>query len=528
MKNAKLLFISVLSALLLVGCGDNGEVDETPAGDPTVSLTANAVVIHPSGTKAAAGATNEVIITSSADWELIGNSEWCTPSATSGKSGATVTFTATQNEEEAERELNLYFTCGEVSEKVNIKQQAKTVLEYTDIKDDYTVSYTGGNITIKLTTNLDVNNSETTQEWIKMEPDASSSQTKILQFAVEPNKTFADRNGQIILFKGADEERTIDVKQELFEGVIVEQGYDYTFGVDGGTTTIEAVGTKSFSADVQTAYQSWLTVEEKTSNTSGVITTKTFEITCTPNNSNRKGIIEVGGHNFVVYQINPDNVVYNIPDPIFADRLGVDDLGFIEEWMDGYCLTQKGVDYSGALDFSKYGDPYDDMKSVEGIEALKNITTLTLKRTSVRKVDVSKNPKITKVSLSYSPIEEIILGDAAVSSIEIVRAFNVGVEPNVFSTSITVSGTKITSLRADHTESHGADNDKVEYIDISDCPALTKLDCSRVGTYVGEDSKTHSVLRTIYLSPAQKAAYDGGSLTITTDAVFDGEIVVKQ
>lgn len=74
----------------------------------------------------AEASTKELIVTSTADWNVVSNQTWCTVTPNSGVKGATtITISATENTVETPRSAKLTFTMGNISLEVVVNQSGK-------------------------------------------------------------------------------------------------------------------------------------------------------------------------------------------------------------------------------------------------------------------------------------------------------------------------------------------------------------------------------------------------------------------
>lgn len=80
--------------------------------------------------------SGEVTVTSDRDWTLEGSASWVEPSATGGKSGDKVTFTAQANPDEAERTAGFVFKCGSREVPFTVKQAGKPALDILGAIED--------------------------------------------------------------------------------------------------------------------------------------------------------------------------------------------------------------------------------------------------------------------------------------------------------------------------------------------------------------------------------------------------------
>lgn len=512
----KLLIILISLAAFLISCSDDN--DNTGSFEnQNLSLSAEAIILDVQG-NASEGAQNAVTITSTADWKLTGDVSWCTPSVTKGNTGTTVTFTAEKNNTGEYREVNLFFICGNAAKKFTVKQFPEGVVEFINLSDTYTMSNIGGRMTVKVNTNLDVFNTEISEDWVSLRAEKDNSETKWLQFVFDENKTFYDRPVNITMFKGTDFEKVLTVTQSKYAGIILESPADYIFDVNGGKVTIQISGNVNFSPTITTSDAAWINAVETSSSGSDVIT-KTYEITCASGVWTRSGKITFApttGARIVINisQVDNNPEIFDIPDKIFSNRLI--SLGYLIAKDNQYYLSYTGY-IATSLSFSSSN--YATMKSADGIERFINLKSLTLYYVDVKKLDLSKNTKITSSSslnVDYLPLEVLNLGDLTITNFSVTNLYNMANDTNR-AKSFSISSSKLTSLTLAHTTT--ASYDEVEWIDVTRCPALTSLNCNR----------NSGKLKFIYVTAAQKAAYDGGTLKITTNANFDKTtgIVVK-
>ncbi len=511
----KKLFMILLSAALFVCCSDDKEETSSTEGQK-ISLNAETILLDKSGS-VSTGSSSTITVTSSAEWRLTGDVSWCTPSVAKGSNGTTITFSASANETGENREVNLYFICGDATQKLNIKQFPEEVVEFKNVSDSYTMAAAGGRMTIRVNTNLDTNNCEVSEEWVRLyRAGDSTSGEQWVQFVIDTNTTFYDREATITMFKGTDLEKEIKVTQTKHVGIVLESPASYEFGVSGGKVTVKATGNISFKTTISGTSTAWLSAVE-TSSTGTDIITKTFEITCAAGNWTRTGTVALVPNsgttiNLSFSQVDPNPSLFDVPDAAFANRLVT--LGYLIAKDSKYYMTYTGYT---ATSFSSTSSASPFMQSVEGIERLENITSFTLYYTNTRKIDLSKNTKITSLTLYYSPFEEIILGDLNITTLTINNYLYNYYDNTNRAKSFTATSSKLKTITINHTTT--ATYDEVEFVDITGCPALTSLSCNR----------NSGNLKEIRVTQAQKDAYTAGTLTITTNAAFNKTtgIVVK-
>lgn len=458
---------------------------------------------------AATEASNSVTITSSAVWRLAGDGTWCNPSVSKGNNSETVTFTAAANETGKYREVDFYFICGDASQKLTVIQSPEEVVEFGTMQDNYAAPSQGHRLTVRLTTNLDVFNCDISEPWVTLRAEKNDFESKWLQFIVAPTTVFTERSATVTMFKGTAAEKSFVITQERLNGIVLDSPAGYTFGVDGGKVTITARSNIDFAPSLTTKDAVWLHATEISSSVTEHIT-KTYEIACDPGVYLRTGTITLKpttgtSVNITVSQTNPNLELFDLSDPVFASALLA--RGFIAAKDNRHYMT-----YDGYIATSVAVNQFPKLKSIEGIERFVNMKSLMLNYSEVKRIDVSKNPAVTSVRANSIPLEELILGDNN-ATVEIDNLY-AGSNDGMRSQSFTVSGSKLRALTIDFSDN--GDYNELQWIDITGCPAMADLFCD------GSCAK----LEYIYVTQAQKNAYDAGTLEIETNQP-NVQIVVK-
>lgn len=510
----KKLLIILISSALFICCSDNDESTPIVDGNQEISIDSETIVFGMDG-EVAAGLPDSVIVTSTNKWRLVGDTSWCAPVIKKGTDKDTIRFTAKENIEKIERSVVFTLICGNAVAKLTVHQLLDKFVDYSKMPDtfSYNMVAAGGNITLRLASNLDTDNYVISDDWIAFRPGISTSAEKWMQFVIAPQASFSDRTGTITLFKGTKFEKAITVVQERFYGVITDDPIKYDVGVAAGTIDITVRGNVSFSSSVSSSYSAWLSCAEISSSGTDVIE-KTFRISYTASEYSRNGIVTITptkgtAISFTVAQENPNPELFEVPDNTFAGRLTT--LGYIVAKDGKYYMTYSGYN---ATTLSFNNSAYSAMASVEGIERFVNLTSLTLSYCKVKKLDLSKNTKITSLTNNYIALEELILADLPLTTRSITYLYNYYSTSDA-AQSFKLSSSKVTTLTLNQTSN--TTYDKLESIDITGSPALTTLSCNR----------SSGVLKNIYVTQAQKDAYDAGTLKITTNTNFPVSIIVK-
>ena len=141
----------------------------------------------------AKGGTAEVAVQSSGEWILEGEYDWVEPSVRNGGDGVTVVFTASANEETAQKEAEFIFRMGEASATLELK--IKGADEASDelllSSKEASVDAWGGAVTVEVKSSVDWTLTGTC-EWAS--PSVSSGKDgDIVTFTVDPNETGTER-----------------------------------------------------------------------------------------------------------------------------------------------------------------------------------------------------------------------------------------------------------------------------------------------------------------------------------------------
>ncbi|WP_304730377.1 BACON domain-containing protein, partial [uncultured Alistipes sp.] len=144
----KKYLILLASAMLAWSCGDDKNVDEPQKPEPPVTEAAISLSATEYAFAAAGGTSDEITVTSSGAWELIGDDKVFEPSAKSGENGDKVTFTVGVNPKSEERTETFQFLCdGEITE-LTLTQSGGD--ELTIEAREYAAPVKGGSIYVEV------------------------------------------------------------------------------------------------------------------------------------------------------------------------------------------------------------------------------------------------------------------------------------------------------------------------------------------------------------------------------------------
>ena len=237
-------FLATLSMLFAVGCNEQG-VDDNP-NEPIpenifFGLDKETVSITPDG------GSVDVIVYSNYKWEISGTSDWCTPSATSGKAnedGQKVSFSADVAYDN--REATFWFRCADEKIKFTVSQSFKEVI-IADENNTFSVPAEGGVAVLNYQTTVEceVIIPEEAKSWITMAPaDATRGlMAESVQLDVAENATYSARSAVVKVVKVGD--------NTLFAEYTINQVQNDAFFADNNNT----FNIKGWDQSIQIAYQ---------------------------------------------------------------------------------------------------------------------------------------------------------------------------------------------------------------------------------------------------------------------------------
>lgn len=182
------------------------------------------------------GGKQGVYVTSSDTWQLSGNVDWCKPSATSGMNGDYVYFTVGASQDTDEKSAEYTFTCGTASQKLTVIQKQKDALTVTS--SNFEIPADGQEITIEVKANIQFEYEITDGSgWIH-EVGTKTMETTVLNFTVDANSEFEDREGRITITSG-DISETITIHQAESVPAINIETKEYEVSAECEPITVE-------------------------------------------------------------------------------------------------------------------------------------------------------------------------------------------------------------------------------------------------------------------------------------------------
>lgn len=233
----KTVFRLCILALLIIPSACNPE-EPTPAPQPSskdkVTITSGA-----NSTIGVNGGSVTVQFTSSGDWTAALSNDraasWLTLSETSGTKGsASITLTATKNEDVNDRSATVRITSGSASASVTVTQKQKDAITQTPSKTQ--IGAEGGSFTIEVKSNINYS-FEIDVDWIH-KSSSKAYVTKETTFTVDRNDDTRKREGTVTVKSSLGNER-ITIYQEAGSPSIILSAERIALRKEGGTFTVD-------------------------------------------------------------------------------------------------------------------------------------------------------------------------------------------------------------------------------------------------------------------------------------------------
>ena len=207
---------------------------------------------------AAAGGEETVEVTSSAEWELSGESYWCYASSYSGKGNAEILFSADPNEDsESSRSATFTFISGDKKATLTVTQEKKEYsicIEPTEL----TFGADGGDQTITVTSS-DSWEVKGESDWCDISATTGKNGDKVTFSAAQYTNTEEARTATYTFVCG-DKEAELKIEQEAKVYSISVEPTTLTYDVEGGEQTVTITSSDEWTAAYPTDHKDWLKV----------------------------------------------------------------------------------------------------------------------------------------------------------------------------------------------------------------------------------------------------------------------------
>lgn len=198
-------------------------------------------------------------------WKISGSADWCEVSSMSGINGDYVSFKVEPSEDTDERRVTYTFVCGTASQEFTIIQKQKDALTVTS--SNFEVPANGQEITIEVKANIQFEYEITDgSEWIH-EVETKAMETTVLNFIVDANSEFEDREGQITITSGNISETITIYQAEAVPAINIEtKEYEVSAECEPITVEIDANVEYSYRTDADWIHfaensEKWIVLE---------------------------------------------------------------------------------------------------------------------------------------------------------------------------------------------------------------------------------------------------------------------------
>lgn len=472
MKKIFIAFVALACAFS--ACSDDDTADDLSRA--TISITPDAI---PAGMD---GTTAQVTVTSSGDWRLAGVCDWVHPSSEAGKSGDVVTFTIDPNTSEDSREAVFKFFTGSAVAALKVVAEAGYSLELIS-EDNMTVEALSCDIQVKLHTNipeLAVAFSDGGEDWVTYVGRSDAFGNAILNFTVAGNPDYDDRS-TVLTISGLGRSLDLPITQRQIDAIQIDQE-NFEFDLSERTVSVKVTSNVDYKVTIDS---DWITQEPQTR---GLVTEELkFRLAAAP--ISRGGKITISGAGFTkvisIIQIDPNAVTFSIPDDTFRNWLS--EQNWILDLGNSKCLLMEAG--QTATELTYVPGWYDDkFSSIEGIAHFPELTKIDISQNSLTSIDLTGLTKVT--SFKCAGMDEITYVNFGANPVTEFSLYT-GSYDYVYITSLTIAGEKLVSLNL-MLGGYMANYDRIESVDVSECPVLETLDCRR-----------GSRLTTLYLKTGQ-------------------------
>lgn len=431
MKKYLILFAA---AMLAFSCGDDKDTDANPGGpsepeppvdEAYITLSSQEYTFPKEG-----GTSPDIEVSSSADWELIGDDAVFTPSVKKGKDGDKITFEAQANRKAEAYEEVFTFLCDGETATLTLRQLAGD--EMTIATQEYSAPVSGGSIYVEVKASgaFEYAVEEKPENGWLTRPAADQTTKAVLEttraeLIAAANDTGKAREARVIFTLG-DISIPVTVKQAQNNVLQIAGDAQTAFEVEKAGRRIEFAFQSNFKPSVAVApeaSQAWVTAGEPVaaSSEAGVVDYSLTLTVAANDGEPRNATVTLSDPGDPSLKIEltiaqdgetpmPEGWA-RIPDAAFRSKLL--SLGYIVSADQEECeLTAEGKSAT-TLNLMSSG-----ISDITGVEAFKELTTLVLAgNPNITRIDLSRNTKITGLNvMQLNRITYLNIGNATLSA----------------------------------------------------------------------------------------------------------------
>ena len=391
-----------LAGLLVLACSCG---KETPTPDiPDNPKENDSIILSGESAKTFGSEQGEFLLSfeTNSTWTASSNASWCTVSPTSGSAGKVSTkVLVSENDTYDDRNCSVTIKAGQATAVVSISQKQKNALILSP--DEFSFESEGGSFEVVIKSNIDYILSSDVSWITEVTTKALESRTHV--FTVTANESSDDREGHVIV-KSAGKEDRITVLQLAKETLIMGQD-QYEFGPEGGTLELKVSTNVELDVSVDEDSRFWIIYLETKSLFEKTIV---FNIVAADETNDRTGTITVssGGslsQTVTVHQFSPE----------LDETVQIADAVFKKYCVENFDKNGDGeISFREALDVEWIGVQTDNISSLKGIEAFKNLKYLGASGSDARSgglenEDLSMNEELIAVAVHDNKLHSLVL-----------------------------------------------------------------------------------------------------------------------
>lgn len=510
--------ICILAALALVAC--------VPEGKESLDLSKVELSIE-TIEAAPEGGSYDVVVTSSEPWRVSGLCDWARPLTEEGRSGDKLTFVVDPSNSQDVQTTTFKVFAGSATKSLTINANPTIKAELLS-ESEVAVSCEASKVVVKVNTNdPDLQYDFGNADYISFVERKDAFGATSLSFKVDKSMLYVCREATFGIISKANR-IDITLTQAQRDTVLCSNEGKFIDNLDEKDLTVE------LRANVPVEYElpSWIKEvkkEEASQADADGLKKTTLTLHLEASAGSRASTVTLknskdgkGVGSFYIKQQNPNPIYGTFPDATFREAL--------DKW--GWILSEPGSDRAEILakgltetsiTLTSFGSYYETKSySTYGLGVFPALTKVEINSNDNILLDLSDCKNISEVTftMAYS-LTGISLGDNPITELTFSNKFYFG---SSAAKDFVISGSKLTDINMSSSYyyiSYGYD--RIETLDVSGCPALKSLGCNRSAT--GWSGDVTFSIQTVYVSAAQKAAIDAGTLTV--DKYSDTQIVVK-
>ena len=258
-----LSMLAIMSAVLVSCAKSEINEDNGNNGNPPVEPVYEISITPIDLTFGAEGGDQTVTVTSSEDWYLDGESDWCEVSASYGSNGDKVTFSADPYENtNEERTATFTFYCGDKDVELVVTQEAKVYSISVEPKE-LTFESSADEKTVTITSSDDWD-FLTEEDWISVSEQNGGTGASVKVIVTENDK--AEIRTGVATFRCGDKQADVKITQEAKEFSISIEPKELTFEAEGGKYEITVTSSDEWSVSQDDYWLSYYTQNEDNEN----------------------------------------------------------------------------------------------------------------------------------------------------------------------------------------------------------------------------------------------------------------------